>query len=1214
MPKKTGIKNREEYIERVLKEDKGHIGKDTPYGRYLSALKELVRQTDEIFKNGGYMDKDSYENLVNRYMSVARHSIEYRDKGESNTRRNVVDHIFKLISKDLKALNSMDKENPGNIKTAFEASRAVIVKVPENLSHKVGGQASDRFPMKTADGKKGFFTARTVAANEKGWNELMDTIFSKFKLTDQEKDAFNRIRTDSEFRSKIMKPLFSELSNDEVDIANVAAILGLYKDKGSAEADMKNKQYLQDAVIEFVDNSIKLFTPYNLQERLGYDPYTRNDNKNAAMYEVARLLGCDRLIAKAVPMVVVNGDQVIKGTFMEHAEGSDLANLRRDDPIVNMNPNDAVYNKSLYRDLADLQLLDFICGNIDRHKQNMFYKTEQKKGEPVKITGVTAIDNDASFPEIEIPEHEFSYADESRPPRIYKPENFRYVNRETAEIILNLSREQLETVLRGHNLSQKAINKAWERTQQVKDVLREMQKNNITFVEDMEEKTYNNPEDENNPFRGLREDYQKASLFTGFNTQVKTLVDAGVKDIVSDEKDNDAKTAKAEKMDKATLLRADFNQIESMNTMMKRINLLKSPSREFAQMSNAMFSLYEYSQLLTRQMNDQNKSLTNKEYDEYEKRMNAIRDAVQNYINEKGTTPKTEAGRERHAAALKLLRKAELLVDNFETVKELEDKEKYRTGKSILNEAKMYTNIKPTFKDHNGREINAAALGDETLNSAIENLLERKKILDKLGGKNLHADYEKILYNRLAENDNYFALMSEEDKSAVKQAMAGMAPEIARTKEWQALHMAFIATENIAAYKAVAQMNATMDKMKNLKAEIDAARKYVIEKKAEINEVFPDLTFENAAEQYKQAQVDREKLERELKTAEGNLKKASEGLEDKKKNLTADYNKEMEELTQKYKPVLDPLNAERSKLNKQKQAIINEATEKAMQALKQEGKTEEKGSKERKKIEFDEKTNSDIALFDQQINEISSKIRNEEKKFNSAKKKITDTYNEAVKNLDAPVTINSRKVRMTKNKIVGKNKLMEAANKFMNHAEYLGTAALETVLEKCKTMEKLDVNAVMQSTQNTAASLMKIAELYGENHKNSKEFTTMVRDLHIVMNWGKDDTVKNSMANPPKTMEQALEKLKASSKKYLEEKDKQWRPNPSQRRYMHRQLAENIGILADQSLETLDAVNISEKEAASWNRYFESGGKTKILEEQKDTLNKDEKQVEEAEM
>ena len=305
----------------------------------------------------------------------------------------------------------------------------------------------------------------------------------------------------------------------------------------------------------------------------------------------------------------------------------------------------------------------------------------------------------------------------------------------------------------------------------------------------------------------------------------------------------------------------------------------------------------------------------------------------------------------------------------------------------------------------------------------------------------------------------------------------------------------------------------------------------VEEKKAEINKVFPDLTFENAEDQYKKAETERTGLENELKTAKENLKKASEGLDDKKKNLTDVYNKDIEELTKKHQPTLDILRDEKKKLSQQKQEIVNAATEKAIQAMKQDGKAEEKG-----KIVFDEKTNSDIAALDQQINKISGELKKGERQFNFDKKKITDTYSAEVKKLETPVEMNSRKVRMIMNKVNGKKNLMEAAKKFMNHAEYCGTVALDAALEKANVMEKLDINAVMQSVQNTAASLMKMAELDGETHKNSKEFNTMVRDLKVVMNWGKDDTVKNSMINPPHTMEQALEKLKASSKKYLEEK------------------------------------------------------------------------------
>ncbi len=50
---------------------------------------------------------------------------------------------------------------------------------------------------------------------------------------------------------------------------------------------------------------------------------------------------------------------------------------------VSDKPFDAKTN--LNRDIADIQVLDYICGNIDRHGGNLFYDVDPKTG---KIMGV----------------------------------------------------------------------------------------------------------------------------------------------------------------------------------------------------------------------------------------------------------------------------------------------------------------------------------------------------------------------------------------------------------------------------------------------------------------------------------------------------------------------------------------------------------------------------------------------------------------------------------------------------------------------------------------------------------------------------------------------------------------------------------------------------------------------------------------------------------
>ena len=702
MPKTTGIKNRAEYLKRLFVEDKKIAGKDKEYGEYLNSLSELLALTDAIYdEKGGKLDKASHEALVNQYLKVAQKSSEYKTKGKSKTRANVVDYIQKVISKDLKALNSIDKENPGMLQDAFESSRAVKVEVPADLSNRVGGQMSDRFPMKSANGKKGYFTARTHTAQDEKWNQILDSI-EALGLDKEYMKKINELRTDHELRTELQYEI-SKYENDTMK--NFVVALGICTKPNLAGDYLNADPKLKEAMKILATDGKKLLFPYNMQDRLGYDPYTRNDNKNAAMYDVAKLLGCEKIIAKAVPMVVVNGNQVIKGTFMENAEGNDLGNLKSSDLIWFYNPKETPYHKDLFRDLADMQVLDYICGNIDRHKGNMLYKVEKDINGNVKMTGIVGIDNDASFPEKEIDKREFKAPNKMQSARIFKPKNFRFVNKNTAEIIKKLNRGQLEAILRGHNLSKKAIDLAWERTKEVQKALEKEKEYNISYVDDLDENITRNVNDQKNPFNEA--DYEKnPSIFTGFDRHMDMQVNYEkqkasiaqaerfrkardyitatklefeksldtkelVKHLDKVEQERESKFSEYRGTTKESALLADGLKIESMDKLMNDINRLKTPSKEFAQMRDAVFALKTYHKELSLKIRE-NTALTSDEYKEYEQCLKNLDDATKNYIKEKGITPKTAKGRERLDAATSIENRVEELIRSFEADKKLD--------------------------------------------------------------------------------------------------------------------------------------------------------------------------------------------------------------------------------------------------------------------------------------------------------------------------------------------------------------------------------------------------------------------------------------------------------------------------------------------------------------------------------------------------------------
>ena len=79
----TGIQNRKEYLQRLLKEDKRMGDKDEAYAKYLSSLSVLLIMTNDIYKEKkGKLDKKSYQDLVNQYLDVAQKGNEYKEKAK----------------------------------------------------------------------------------------------------------------------------------------------------------------------------------------------------------------------------------------------------------------------------------------------------------------------------------------------------------------------------------------------------------------------------------------------------------------------------------------------------------------------------------------------------------------------------------------------------------------------------------------------------------------------------------------------------------------------------------------------------------------------------------------------------------------------------------------------------------------------------------------------------------------------------------------------------------------------------------------------------------------------------------------------------------------------------------------------------------------------------------------------------------------------------
>ena len=185
----------------------------------------------------------------------------------------------------------------------------------------------------------------------------------------------------------------------------------------------------------------------------------------AAMSMIADRIGMPDLIARSKVMKVRTEEGEKTGVFMEWARGEDL---RANEGKLNRNlmgkPRN--YNSArLIKSAANLQVLDYLCGNVDRHNGNMMYQFEEING-VMTLVGVQGIDNDASFGKVK---------GDKRESKLASLDSMRVMTRSSAEAVLRLTKEELKYSLYGL-VNEEEMEYAWERTERLQNKIRESMK------------------------------------------------------------------------------------------------------------------------------------------------------------------------------------------------------------------------------------------------------------------------------------------------------------------------------------------------------------------------------------------------------------------------------------------------------------------------------------------------------------------------------------------------------------------------------------------------------------------------------------------------------------------------------------------------------------------------------------------------------------------
>ena len=203
-------------------------------------------------------------------------------------------------------------------------------------------------------------------------------------------------------------------------------------------------------------------------------------NRNVASSRMADLLGLGDIIVKSKKVKIKQaGKKSRVGNLMDKAKGIPASKLLE----MKENNKDLKFHisQNAEKQLMALQVLDTICGQIDRHLDNYFV-TMTKKGDDITIESMQCIDNDLSFGEFKLGIERVHNL-----PAFIDNEGqttFNYMDKDLAGKVLGLSPEVLRFIF-ADLISSGEIESLIERLEVVKNAIRaRSDKPNSEFLKD----------------------------------------------------------------------------------------------------------------------------------------------------------------------------------------------------------------------------------------------------------------------------------------------------------------------------------------------------------------------------------------------------------------------------------------------------------------------------------------------------------------------------------------------------------------------------------------------------------------------------------------------------------------------------------------------------------------------------------------------------------
>jgi hypothetical protein len=374
-----------------------------------------------------------------------------------------------VLSHDYAAVQAYDPASKLSLPEVMEKSRCKTIQLGTTQIDSMGGAQSSRIPMSLVNEKgekrQGFLTKANTIELKKTYEAGLQAA-SKY-LDDEANEQLGKLLENHRKLRKIPADKSDEYviadmfgcfyhKDRPVNLRNLGFMLGKLGVKTTIN------QRAAQAMIKAWEPLNKVSTYFNGRE-LGLKDGERVDRRNSGMSAVAEVLGKPNILSRSTDVKFTDGKgKVVEGTFMDYAQGLDLNSKHKDhyqriadDPFTGSSKPGA-----FFKQVSDLQVVDFLCGNIDRHSANLTYIVDDKG----KLIGVQGIDNDSSLG--------CNAPGEKSQQRLPGTANMGVISKSMADKITGMNAAMLKFALRGKGLTEEQLDCAALRLGQLQEAIR----------------------------------------------------------------------------------------------------------------------------------------------------------------------------------------------------------------------------------------------------------------------------------------------------------------------------------------------------------------------------------------------------------------------------------------------------------------------------------------------------------------------------------------------------------------------------------------------------------------------------------------------------------------------------------------------------------------------------------------------------------------------